>query len=149
MNADTCKVKSTKASAIIVGKRFSFADTAKSARKFTHLRREFRAKIFLLQSSVVKVLIFYNYLRITFQYLGDVMHEERNMLLHVCSFRRPFNTVGALERAKLAVEKHYAVVGVLEDMNTTLTVLENYIPRFFQGATDVYYGKEFVNFCLI
>jgi len=53
----------------------------------------------------------------------------------------PFNTVGALERAKLAVEKHYAVVGVLEDMNTTLTVLENYIPRFFRGATDVYYGK--------
>lgn len=49
--------------------------------------------------------------------------------------------MGALERAKLAVEKHYAVVGVLEDMNTTLTVLENYIPRFFQGATDVYYGK--------
>lgn len=56
-------------------------------------------------------------------------------------FLSPFNTVGALERAKLAVEKHYAVVGVLEDMNTTLTVLENYIPRFFQGATNVYYGK--------
>lgn len=57
--------------------------------------------------------------------------------------------MGALERAKLAVEKHYAVVGVLEDMNTTLTVLENYIPRFFQGATDVYYGKQAVNFYLI
>lgn len=48
--------------------------------------------------------------------------------------------MGALERAKLAVEKHYAVVGVLEDVNTTLTVLENYIPRFFRGAAQVYHG---------
>lgn len=54
--------------------------------------------------------------------------------------------MGALERAKLAVEKHYAVVGVLEDMNTTLTVLENYIPRFFRGATDVYHGKPNLRF---
>lgn len=52
--------------------------------------------------------------------------------------------MGALERAKMAVEKHYAVVGVLEDVNSTLTVLENYIPRFFRGATDVYYGNSFV-----
>lgn len=57
---------------------------------------------------------------------------------------RPFNTVGALERAKLSVEKHYAVVGVLEDINTTLTVLENYIPQFFEGATELYWGKKFI-----
>lgn len=63
------------------------------------------------------------------------------MFFNILVSLSPFNTVGALERAKLAVEKHYAVVGVLEDMNTTLTVLENYIPRFFQGATNVYYGK--------
>lgn len=66
-------------------------------------------------------------------------------ILTYFSSESPFNTVGALERAKLAVEKHYAVVGVLEDINTTLTVLENYIPRFFQGATDVYYGKLLMN----
>nr|CAH7731150.1 unnamed protein product [Callosobruchus chinensis] len=53
----------------------------------------------------------------------------------------PFNTEGALERAKLAVEKHYAVVGVLEDMNTTLSVLEKYIPRFFEGSSDVYWNE--------
>ena len=58
-------------------------------------------------------------------------------------FWRPFNTEGVLERAKMAVEKHYAVVGVLEDVNTTLTVLENYIPLFFKGATKVYYGILF------
>ncbi|XP_015435733.1 PREDICTED: heparan sulfate 2-O-sulfotransferase pipe [Dufourea novaeangliae] len=74
------------------------------------------------------------------RYLEGEIHEgigdhRRQTLL------TPFNTAGALERAKLAVEKHYAVVGVLEDVNTTLTVLENYIPRFFQGATDVYYDE--------
>ncbi|XP_018323063.1 heparan sulfate 2-O-sulfotransferase pipe [Agrilus planipennis] len=53
----------------------------------------------------------------------------------------PFNTRGALERAKMAVERHYAVVGVLEDLNKTLTVFENYIPRFFEGASDVYWNE--------
>lgn len=53
----------------------------------------------------------------------------------------PFNTKGALERAKYAVETQYAVVGVLEDMNTTLAVFEKYIPRFFAGATEIYYNE--------
>lgn len=57
------------------------------------------------------------------------------------SFYRPFNTKGALERAKHAVESQYAVVGVLEDLNTTLTVFENYVPRFFRGASSIYHGK--------
>lgn len=52
----------------------------------------------------------------------------------------PFNTQGALEKAKRAVEKHYAVVGVLEDLNSTLTVFEHYVPRFFEGASDIYWG---------
>ncbi|XP_056635120.1 heparan sulfate 2-O-sulfotransferase pipe isoform X2 [Diorhabda carinulata] len=53
----------------------------------------------------------------------------------------PFNTQGALERAKRAVEQNYAVVGVLEDLNTTLTVFERYIPRFFEGASDLYWNE--------
>lgn len=59
------------------------------------------------------------------------------------SICRPFNTAGALERAKYAVESQYAVVGVLEDLNTTLTVFEKYIPKFFAGVTDIYYGNLF------
>lgn len=59
-----------------------------------------------------------------------------------CTFHcRPFNTKGALERAKYAVETQYAVVGVLEDLNTTLAVFEKYIPRFFAGATEIYYNE--------
>ena len=39
------------------------------------------------------------------------------------------------------VESHYAVVGVLEDLNKTLTVLEHYVPRFFKGALNTYWSK--------
>jgi hypothetical protein len=46
-----------------------------------------------------------------------------------------------MRKAKENVEKHYAVVGVLEELNKTLTVLEHYVPRFFKGAKDVYYSE--------
>ena len=54
---------------------------------------------------------------------------------------RGLNTEVALRKAKENVEKHYAVVGVLEELNKTLTVMEHYIPRFFKGAKDVYWSK--------
>lgn len=46
-----------------------------------------------------------------------------------------------MKRAKENVEKSYAVVGVLEELNKTLTVLEHYVPRFFKGALDTYWSK--------
>lgn len=46
-----------------------------------------------------------------------------------------------MQNAKRNVEKYYSVIGVLEEMDITLKVLENYIPRFFTGANQVYYGK--------
>ena len=46
-----------------------------------------------------------------------------------------------MRKAMENVEKHYAVVGVLEELNKTLTVLEHYVPRFFKGAKDVYWSK--------
>ena len=49
--------------------------------------------------------------------------------------------VEALQAAKYNLEKHYAVVGVLEELNKTLTVLEHYVPRFFKGAKDVYWSE--------
>ncbi|XP_075225163.1 heparan sulfate 2-O-sulfotransferase pipe isoform X2 [Lycorma delicatula] len=83
------------------------------------------------------------------QYIEGEMREgigdHRRQSLFFCGHSdacTPFNTVGALQRAKRAVEKHYAVVGVLEDLNSTLTVLEYYIPRFFKGARQVYKEVE-------
>ncbi|KAI9581444.1 hypothetical protein GQX74_012769 [Glossina fuscipes] len=67
--------------------------------------------------------------------------DHRRQSLFFCGHAyecTPFNTVGALERAKHAVESQYAVVGVLEDLNTTLAVFEKYIPRFFQGVREIY-----------
>jgi len=52
-----------------------------------------------------------------------------------------FNTEVAMKKAKENVERHYAVVGVLEELNKTLTVLEHYVPRFFKGALDVYWNQ--------
>ncbi|KAK0172964.1 hypothetical protein PV328_006223 [Microctonus aethiopoides] len=82
------------------------------------------------------------------RYIEGEYHEgigdHRRQTLFFCGHNEkcmPFNTAGALERAKLSVEKHYAVVGVLEDVNATLTVLENYIPQFFEGATEVYWDE--------
>ncbi|XP_015108398.1 heparan sulfate 2-O-sulfotransferase pipe [Diachasma alloeum] len=82
------------------------------------------------------------------RYIEGEYHEgigdHRRQTLFFCGHSEkctPFNTVGALERAKLSVEKHYSVVGVLEDVNTTLTVLENYIPQFFEGAKELYWDE--------
>ena len=46
-----------------------------------------------------------------------------------------------MRKAKENVEKHYAVVGVLEELNMTLTVLDHYVPRFFKGALHTYWSE--------
>ena len=51
----------------------------------------------------------------------------------------PFNTKAAIAKAKENVEKYFAVVGVLEELNKTLTVLEHFVPKFFKGSVDVYW----------
>lgn len=40
--------------------------------------------------------------------------------------------------AKFTLEKYYSVVGILERMDQTLSVLENYVPNFFSGAIGIY-----------
>ena len=41
------------------------------------------------------------------------------------------------------VEKHFAVVGVLEEMDMSLRVLETYIPKFFAGIFLSQYSNMF------
>ena len=66
-----------------------------------------------------------------------------NTLSKMCLFSlfRGFNTEIAMKKAMENVEKHYAVVGILEELNKTLTVLEHYVPRFFKGALNTYWSK--------
>lgn len=54
-------------------------------------------------------------------------------------FFRPFNSEVAMQIAKRTVETEYAVVGSLEDLNVTLSVLEGYIPKYFKDATQIYH----------
>lgn len=82
------------------------------------------------------------------RYLEGETHEgigdHRRQTLFFCGHEpecTPFNTVEALQRAKRVVEQQYAVVGVLEDMNSTLLALEKYIPRFFTGAFKLYWEE--------
>ncbi|XP_017137593.1 heparan sulfate 2-O-sulfotransferase pipe-like isoform X4 [Drosophila miranda] len=72
--------------------------------------------------------------------LGDHRRQSLFFCGHTTSVCMPFNSHEAMQRAKRNVEEHYAVVGTWEDTNTTLTVLEGYIPKYFAGAKDEYYA---------
>ena len=45
--------------------------------------------------------------------------------------------VTALKRALEAVEQEYSVVGVVEDRNRSLAVMEAFLPRWFRGVTSL------------
>ena len=42
------------------------------------------------------------------------------------------------------VEKYYSVVGIVEEMDLSLKVMEKYLPKFFVNATAIY-RKEIVS----
>ncbi|ODM97953.1 Heparan sulfate 2-O-sulfotransferase pipe [Orchesella cincta] len=74
----------------------------------------------------------------------DGVGDHRRQTMFFCGHDEKcveFNGEWAMQKAKRNVEKHYAVVGVLEEMDITLKVLENYIPRFFAGASHVYHDN--------
>ncbi|XP_071549761.1 uronyl 2-sulfotransferase homolog pip-like isoform X2 [Panulirus ornatus] len=54
---------------------------------------------------------------------------------------RELNNAAALRLAKQHVEEWYQVVGVLEDINATLSVLQHRLPEFFYGVVDLYYNE--------
>ena len=58
---------------------------------------------------------------------------------------RQFDSPEALLMAKYNVEKYYPVVGVLEKFNETLAVLENKMPRYFRGASNVDFMEGYKN----
>ncbi|XP_046396684.1 heparan sulfate 2-O-sulfotransferase pipe [Ischnura elegans] len=73
--------------------------------------------------------------------IRDGIGDHRRQSMFFCGHGdecTPFNSEGAIQKAKWSVEHHYSVVGVLEDLNKTLAVLEGYIPRFFSGAQRVH-----------
>ncbi|XP_023348685.1 heparan sulfate 2-O-sulfotransferase pipe [Eurytemora carolleeae] len=74
----------------------------------------------------------------------DGFGDHRRQTMFFCGHEEDctgFNTEVAMKKAKENVERHYAVVGVLEELNKTLTVLEHYVPRFFKGALETYWNE--------
>jgi len=74
----------------------------------------------------------------------DGFGDHRRQTMFFCGHKDSctgFNTEVAMKKAMENVEKHYAVVGILEELNKTLTVLEHYVPRFFKGALNTYWSK--------
>lgn len=53
------------------------------------------------------------------------------------SLCKTFNSFDVLQRAKANVEMAYPIVGVLEDVNKTLDLLEKKLPHIFLGASKV------------
>ena len=49
-----------------------------------------------------------------------------------------FNSDEVLQRAKANVDKFYPVVGVLENLNQSLAVMEHKLPQIFRGASKVH-----------
>ena len=58
-------------------------------------------------------------------------------------FRIPGNK-WALDMAKHNLVSNYLVVGVTEELGDFVAVLEAALPRFFNGATELYNSGEFV-----
>lgn len=51
------------------------------------------------------------------------------------------NDPWALRQAKANIEKYFPVVGVLEELNATLAVLESKLPLFFTGVRELYFHQ--------
>lgn len=82
-------------------------------------------------------------LECTFEY-GNTFADSywSRQMLYFCGTDKiceSFNSKEALQKAKHNVENEYAVVGSWEDTNMTLAILEHTIPRFFSGATKIFY----------
>ncbi|KAJ9587280.1 hypothetical protein L9F63_019194 [Diploptera punctata] len=51
------------------------------------------------------------------------------------------NDQRSLDAAKENVERYFLVVGVLEELNATLTLLEHKLPYYFKGVQHMYYNE--------
>ncbi|XP_050730349.1 heparan sulfate 2-O-sulfotransferase pipe-like isoform X1 [Eriocheir sinensis] len=55
-------------------------------------------------------------------------------------FCRELNNEAALREAKRQVEAWFPVVGILEEVNVTLAVLQHRLPHYFAGVLDLYHN---------
>ena len=73
------------------------------------------------------------------RFVGLSLQIRDRPIAYLCgqeSFCTEVGSKKALARAKSNVEQAYPVVGVLEQLDATLTVLQQRLPQFFRGAPD-------------
>jgi len=71
----------------------------------------------------------------------DGVGDHRRQAMFFCGHDErcvEFNGEYAMNKAKSNVEQYYSVVGILEELELSLKVMEEYVPLFFRGAADIY-----------
>ena len=66
------------------------------------------------------------------------------MCVHFCGHdpRCRQRSSWAVEKAKHNVEKYFAFVGIVEDLEGSLEVLEELLPRYFKNAREIKHDKS-------
>merc|ERR1712029_775182 len=75
------------------------------------------------------------------QFNPQSMYLREQQLTFFCGSAPECKVMGsraALEKAKFNAEKYYSVIGLSEDFQVSLFVMEHYLPRYFLGALRLY-----------
>ena len=71
--------------------------------------------------------------------LGNILHTYFQPYFCGQDLECPkHNSQWALQRAKANVDQHYPVVGVLEELDKSLMVMQTLMPRFFGRIWDLF-----------
>merc|ERR1712029_27881 len=75
------------------------------------------------------------------QFNPQSMYLREQQLTFFCGSAPECKVMGsraALEKAKFNAEKYFSVIGLSEDFQLSLFVMEHYLPRYFLGASQLY-----------
>lgn len=69
------------------------------------------------------------------------------IFLNIYYFYRVPGSEWALSQAKINLVQHYFLVGVTEELQDFIALLEASLPRFFQGATNYFIEGKYIYVC--
>jgi len=75
----------------------------------------------------------------------DFMFDFRSQMMFFCGNTMDcslFNSPRVLNKAKTIAEEKYSVIGILEDLESTFSALQAYVPKFFRNAKKIFNENE-------